>query len=410
MLLAFSLTACGAGAAGGANDAGSQDASQAAGQTSTGDSMEQAAAGESGAEGTGAQSDTEDSALPSTMEDGEVVLGQADAQSHFEGTLPDGTISWSDDMAAWIKIPGAGVDTAVEAAQTDGSVYLNPENSSAFNDPNTVIHGPADTEDAALHGILAYGDQDFFQKNPYVYVYLPDGSVFEYKVFAAYAAAPEDILKQHDCYDFDAFSSYVQEILSQRSMLSCSGNGDRCRERGMRKKLLIIIAYAAVLATGAVLLLTPSGQTSAGSGKRAAGNTASAAGSLENGGMASSGSSGNGKGTDAGKAGGSAATGAGGSGEGSDTKAGTDDRGADTQGSRAGETKSDAAGSKRNAQNAGDADPANGTETDSDSTSAKNAAGASDNSEQTGNNDQTSRGWPLRSDDVRSRNRRDSGA
>ena len=158
----------------------------------------------------------------------------------------------------------------------------------------------------------------------------------------------------------------------------------------MRKKLLIIIAYAAVLATGAVLLLTPSGQTSAGAGKRAAGNTASAAGSLENGGMASSGSSGNGKGTDAGKAGGSAATGAGGSGEGSDTKAGTDDRGADTQGSRAGETKSDAAGSKRNAQNAGDADPANGTETDSDSTSAKNAAGASDNSEQTGNNDQTS--------------------
>lgn len=155
----------------------------------------------------------------------------------------------------------------------------------------------------------------------------------------------------------------------------------------MRKKLLIIIAYAAVLATGAALLLTPSGQTSAGAGKRAAGNTASAAGSLENGGMASSGSSGNGKGTDAGKAGGSAATGAGGSGEGSDTKAGTDDRGADTQGSRA---ETNAAGSKRNAQNAGDADPANGTETDSDSTSAKNAAGASENSEQTGNNDQTS--------------------
>ena len=158
----------------------------------------------------------------------------------------------------------------------------------------------------------------------------------------------------------------------------------------MRKKLLIIIAYAAVLATGAVFLLTPSGQTSAGSGKRAAGNTASAAGSLENSGMASNGSSGNGKGTDAGKAGGSAVTGAGGSGEGSDTKAGTDDRGADTQGSRAGETKSYAAGGKRNAQNAGDADPANGTETDSNSTSAKKAAGASENSEQTGNNDQTS--------------------
>ena len=105
--------------------------------------------------------------------------------------------------------------------------------------------------------------------------------------------------------------------------------------------------------------------------------------------MASSGSSGNGKGTDAGKAGGSAATGAGGSG-GERYQSWNRRQGADTQGSRAGETKSDAAGSKRNAQNAGDADPANGTETDSDSRGAKNATGASENSEQTGNNDQTS--------------------
>ena len=103
----------------------------------------------------------------------------------------------------------------------------------------------------------------------------------------------------------------------------------------MRKKLLIIIAYAAVLATGAALLLTPSGQTSAGAGKRAAGNTASAAGSLENSGMASNGSSGNGKGTDAGKAGDAAAAEKKAvSGE-SDSETGTGSRGADAQGSRA---------------------------------------------------------------------------
>ena len=160
----------------------------------------------------------------------------------------------------------------------------------------------------------------------------------------------------------------------------------------MRKKLLIIIAYAAVLATGAALLLTPSGQTSAGAGKRAAGNTASAAGSLENSGMASNGSSGNGKGTDAGKAGDSAAAEKKAvSGE-SDSKTGTGSRGADAQGSRAGETKSDAAGSKSGAQSAGDADATNGTGTGDDSNAGKKAAGVADYSEhsdQTGDHDQT---------------------
>ena len=163
----------------------------------------------------------------------------------------------------------------------------------------------------------------------------------------------------------------------------------------MTKKLLSIIAYAAVLATGAVFLLTPSGQTSAGAGKRAAGNTASAAGSLENGGMASSGSSGNGKGTDAGKAGDAAAAEKKAvSGE-SDSETGTGSRGADAQGSRADakEAEANAAGSKSGAQSAGDADAANGTGTGDDSNAGKKAAGVADNSEhsdQTGDHDQTS--------------------
>lgn len=162
----------------------------------------------------------------------------------------------------------------------------------------------------------------------------------------------------------------------------------------MRKKLLIIIAYAAVLATGAALLLTPSGQTSAGAGKRAAGNTASAAGSWRTAAwlpmvlpeMARARMPGRPEIRLLQK---KAVSGE------SDSKTGTGSRGADAQGSRADakEAEANAAGSKSGAQSAGDADAANGTGTGDDSNAGKKAAGVADNSEhsdQTGDHDQTS--------------------
>ena len=164
----------------------------------------------------------------------------------------------------------------------------------------------------------------------------------------------------------------------------------------MRKKLLIIIAYAAVLVTGAVFLLTPSRQASAGSGQRAADTgAASTAGSLEHGSTAADSPAGNDRDTDAGKAGDAAAAEKKAAGGESDSETGTGSNGADTQGSRADakEAEADAAGSKSDAQSAGDADAANGTGTGDDSKAGKKAAGVADNSEhsdQTGDHDQTS--------------------
>ena len=166
------------------------------------------------------------SALPDSMENGEIVLGgAADGRAHFEGSVPEEKISVEPGMAAWLLIPGTGVETQVQATKADHAVYLDPSNSTEFNDPNTVLHGEADTEDAALHGLLAYGDSSFFGKHPYLYLYLPDKTILEYKVFAAYTQPSEDILEQHDCYDFSTFRSYMQGILSQRSMSSVTDAG-----------------------------------------------------------------------------------------------------------------------------------------------------------------------------------------
>ena len=164
----------------------------------------------------------------------------------------------------------------------------------------------------------------------------------------------------------------------------------------MRKKLLIIIAYAAVLVTGAVFLLTPSGQASAGAGQRAAGTgAASTAGSLEHGSTADDSPAVNDKGTDAGKAADADAAEKKAVGGENDSETGTGSNGADAQdsGADAKGAEANAAGSKSGAQSAGDADAANGTGTGDDSKTGKKAAGVADNSEhsdQTGDHDQIS--------------------
>lgn len=203
MLLAAFLSACGKTAKAPAADTSSTEAPAAA---TTGSTVQ--------------------SVLPDSMENGEVVLGGAAAgEAHFEGTVPQKEISPEQGMAAWLLIPGTGVETQVQTTKADHVVYLDPSNSTEFNDPNTVLHGEADTEDAALHGLLAYGDSSFFGKHPYLYLYLPDKTILEYKVFAAYTQPSENILEQHDCYDFSTFSSYIQEILSQRNMSSVTDTG-----------------------------------------------------------------------------------------------------------------------------------------------------------------------------------------
>ncbi len=203
MILAVLLSACGKTAKAPAADTPSAEAPAAA---TTGSTIQ--------------------SALPDSMENGEVVLGGAtNGEAHFEGSVPKEKISVEPGMAARLLIPGTDVDTRVQTAKAEHTVYLDPSNSTGFNDPNTVLHGEADTNDAALHGLLAYGDSSFFGKHPYLYLYLPDKTILEYKVFAAYTQPSENILEQHDCYDFPTFSSYIQEILSQRNMSSVTDTG-----------------------------------------------------------------------------------------------------------------------------------------------------------------------------------------
>lgn len=166
-----------------------------------------------------------DSAIPENLEDGEVVLSRDGGQSDmaFQGKEPDVTISFGEQDLYWICLQDSesseNVLLAEVKAAEDGSdtaAWLDAGNNDDLKDPNTVIHGSG-SEGDVFSGLVDYGDESFFERNPYFYVYTSD-SVKEYQVFAAYTAAEENILIAHDCADFDSFSQYVSSVFEQRSM------------------------------------------------------------------------------------------------------------------------------------------------------------------------------------------------
>lgn len=175
-------------------------------------------------------SDTEtgedwENAIPEDLGDGEIVLFRNSDQRDvaFRGTDPDLTVTFGDQDLYWICLQDSGTGENVVLAEVtqneDASgvmAWLDARNNDDLKDPNTVIHGSG-AEGSAFANLADYGDEEFFDRNPYFYVYTPD-SVREYQVFAAYTAAEEDILAAHDLADFEEFSSYVSGIFGQRSI------------------------------------------------------------------------------------------------------------------------------------------------------------------------------------------------
>ena len=62
-----------------------------------------------------------------------------------------------------------------------------------------------------------YGNPEYFEANPFIYLYIP-GYVLEFRVFAAMSGGDTDILTNTNCYDYDVFSRYIEQIYASRSM------------------------------------------------------------------------------------------------------------------------------------------------------------------------------------------------
>uniref|UniRef100_UPI004056CBF6 class B sortase n=1 Tax=Acetatifactor sp. TaxID=1872090 RepID=UPI004056CBF6 len=154
--------------------------------------------------------------------------------------IPDNTIDFADlqqntnqDIYAWIYIPDSVINYPILQHPTDNSYYLNYNldgskgrpgciytedyNAKDFSDPNTVLYGHNMRNGTMFADLHKYEDVDFFDENPYVYIYTP-GELLIYKVFAAFEHSNEHLLYNHDFSNKAVYQVFLDEIYNQRSM------------------------------------------------------------------------------------------------------------------------------------------------------------------------------------------------
>ena len=124
-------------------------------------------------------------------------------------------INWTEllkrnkDVKAWIQIPDTNVNYPVLQGKTNdtyihsdidgkelkaGSIFIASENQNPFQDINTVIYGHNMKNGSMFNNIKSYTKQDFADEHPYIYIYLPDGTVSQYKVVSAHIISDKSVL------------------------------------------------------------------------------------------------------------------------------------------------------------------------------------------------------------------------
>ena len=130
----------------------------------------------------------------------------------------------NDDVIGWIYIPDTAIDEPIlKGANNDtylrtginrkhnaaGCVFIDEINERDFSDDNTIIYGHNMDDGSRFHDLRYFIKQDFFDEHPYVYIYLPDGSVNVYKNYAiSIMSAESDLYAKNIDY-----TKYVKEAI-----------------------------------------------------------------------------------------------------------------------------------------------------------------------------------------------------
>ncbi len=108
----------------------------------------------------------------------------------------------NSDVLGWISIPGTNVDYPLLSAENNGqylhtawdgsysyagSIYLECQNSRDLTDFYTLIYGHNMADGSMFGNLILYGQQEFRDSHPYVYLRAGD-RVYRYEIFAAYTA------------------------------------------------------------------------------------------------------------------------------------------------------------------------------------------------------------------------------
>ena len=184
----------------------------------------------------------------------EQVLGQSLDEQLEETSLkigfPEKNIDWAglesqdSDVYAWIYVPNTMMDYPIyqSVEGSDENYYLDhnadgsegypgciysqyTKNAMDFMDSNTVLYGHNMKNGTMFAGIHDFKDQGFFDNNNYMYIYLPNGQVFTYAIFACYSTDDSLIGYEYDFGSDIGFASYINDIKTKKSVIKNINDG-----------------------------------------------------------------------------------------------------------------------------------------------------------------------------------------
>lgn len=153
----------------------------------------------------------------------------------------DHNINWetlqedNTDIYAWIYIPNTNVDYPVvqppknesdafylnrnikKEYEFAGSIYSEKQTAKDFSDPVTLIYGHNMLNGSMFASLHNFEDNEFFKKNKYIYVYMPNRKL-TYKIYAAYVYDDRHILNSFDFTNDKILMDYFNYTLNPDSM------------------------------------------------------------------------------------------------------------------------------------------------------------------------------------------------
>lgn len=112
----------------------------------------------------------------------------------------DELLKINNDVVGWIYIPDTNIDEPLlKGANNDtylhkninkkksyaGLIFVDESNNGDLLDSNTIIHGHNMKNGSRFHNLRYFVKKDYYQSHPFIYIYLPDGSVNVYELYAS---------------------------------------------------------------------------------------------------------------------------------------------------------------------------------------------------------------------------------
>ncbi len=155
-------------------------------------------------------------------------------------TVPQLDLDWdnimtqNEDIYAWIYLPNTNVDYPILQHPTDdsyyiyhnldgssgypGCIYTEMSNSKDFSDALTLVYGHNMKNGTMFRTLHYYEEEDFFEENPYIYIYMPDGNVLVYEIFSAGEFSNVHIINKYGANDRSGLKDYLDDLESYRVM------------------------------------------------------------------------------------------------------------------------------------------------------------------------------------------------